>query len=154
MVTHVMPPSVAPDEETGLIYAAIARELGKQIDKVSEDDYGKIERLSLEGAEIKIEGLSDMVDYQKGSVVSKTLIKKSSGTLTVFAFDEGQGLSEHTAPFDAPVYIIDGEAEITISGKPYNVKQGEMIILPVNKSHSLKAVKRFKMLLIMIQSQQ
>lgn len=102
---------------------------------------------------IKAEELSKMVDYQKGSVVSRTLINKKAGTLTVFAFEEGQGLSEHTAPFDAPVYIIDGEAEITISGKSYNVKQGEMIILPVGKPHSLKAIKQFKMLLIMIKSE-
>jgi quercetin dioxygenase-like cupin family protein len=94
--------------------------------------------------------LSRMVDYQKGSIVSRTVIDKKSGTVTLFAFDEGQGLSEHTAPFDALVYIIDGEAQITISGTPVSVKGGETIIMPANQPHALRAVKRFKMMLIMI----
>jgi quercetin dioxygenase-like cupin family protein len=96
--------------------------------------------------------LAGLIDYQDGSVVSREIIKQKTGTVTVFAFDEGQGLSEHTAPFDALVYLLDGEAEITISGKPFQVKQGEMIIMPANEPHALKAVKRFKMLLIMIRS--
>jgi quercetin dioxygenase-like cupin family protein len=102
--------------------------------------------------EIKVASLADEVNYQDDSVVSKTLIKKKTGTVTLFAFDQDQGLSEHTAPFDAMVYILDGESEITISGNPYIVKQGEMIIMPANKPHSLKAVKRFKMMLTMIRS--
>jgi quercetin dioxygenase-like cupin family protein len=92
----------------------------------------------------------DMVSYQPGSVVSRTLIDKSVGTVTVFAFDSGQGLSEHTAPFDALVQIIDGTADITIAGSVHTVREGEMIIMPANKPHSLKANPQFKMLLIMI----
>lgn len=96
--------------------------------------------------------LAALVDYQTGAVVSREIIKQKTGTVTVFAFDEGQGLSEHTAPFDALVYLLDGEAEITISGKPFQVKQGEMIVMPAHEPHALKAVKRFKMLLVMIRS--
>ena len=94
--------------------------------------------------------LSDLVDYQQGSVVSKQVIKKDAGNVTLFAFDLGQGLSEHTTPFDALVYVFDGEAEIFIDGKPNTVKSGNMTIMPANKPHSLKAMKRFKMMLIMI----
>jgi quercetin dioxygenase-like cupin family protein len=104
------------------------------------------------GSDLKHSSLVDMVNYQKESVVSKTLIEKKTGTVTLFAFDQGQGLSEHTAPFDALVYILDGEVEITISGNPINLKQGEMIIMPANESHALKAINRFKMMLIMIKS--
>ena len=95
---------------------------------------------------------NDLLDYQEGSVVSRTIIDKKTGTVTLFAFDEGQGLSEHTAPFDALVCVLDGEVEIMISGNPYVLKTGEMIILPVNEPHSLKAVRRFKMMLTMIRS--
>jgi quercetin dioxygenase-like cupin family protein len=94
--------------------------------------------------------LRDMVSYQPGSVVSRTVIDKNIGTVTLFAFDSGQGLSEHTAPFDALVQVIDGVADITIAGSVHTVKEGEMIIMPANKPHSLKANPRFKMLLIMI----
>jgi quercetin dioxygenase-like cupin family protein len=94
--------------------------------------------------------LKKMVEYQDGSVVSKEIIKKETGTVTLFAFDKGQGLSEHTAPFAALVNIIDGLAEVTISGEPFIVKEGEIITMPANKSHSLKAVEKFKMLLVMI----
>ena len=94
--------------------------------------------------------LVDAVQYQSGSIVSREVIKKQTGTVTVFAFDEGQGLSEHTAPFDALVHIIDGEAEITISGKLYSLKAGEMIIMPANEPHAIKAHRKFKMLLVMI----
>ncbi len=95
---------------------------------------------------------NDLLDYQEGSVVSRTIIDKKTGTVTLFAFDEGQGLSEHTAPFDALVHLIDGEAEITISGKPLRLKKDEMVIMPANEPHALKAVKKFKMILIMIRS--
>ncbi len=88
--------------------------------------------------------------YQEHSIVSRELIRKPAGTMTVFAFDKGEGLSEHTAPFDAVVYILEGEAEIRIDGKPHVVKEGEMIIMPANKPHALGAISRFKMLLIMI----
>jgi quercetin dioxygenase-like cupin family protein len=91
-----------------------------------------------------------LAEYQEGAVVSRTIINKKTGTVTFFAFDEGQGLSEHTAPFDALVYILDGEAEITISGKPVKVSKGEILIMPANQPHALKAVKRFKMLLTMV----
>ncbi len=103
-------------------------------------------------SEPKVSPLADLVNYQDKSVVSKTLIKKETGTVTLFAFDEGQELSEHTAPFDALVFVLDGEVEIMISGSPYILKKGEMIILPVNEPHSLKAIKKFKMMLTMIRS--
>jgi quercetin dioxygenase-like cupin family protein len=95
---------------------------------------------------------ADLVEYQNGSVVSREIHKKTTGSVTVFAFDAGQGLSEHTAPFDAMVHILDGEAEITIAGTPRQVSAGELIIMPAGKPHSLKAIKRFKMMLIMIRS--
>jgi quercetin dioxygenase-like cupin family protein len=96
--------------------------------------------------------LTDLADYQEGSVVSRTIIDKKTGTVTFFAFDEGQGLSEHTAPFDALVYLLEGEAEIVISGKPVRLKEGEMIIMPANQPHALRALKNFKMILTMIRS--
>ena len=100
----------------------------------------------------KVSKLEDLIDYQPGSVVSRTLIDKKTGTVTLFGFDENQGLSEHTAPYDALVYVIGGEVEITISGKPFRLKKGEMIVLPVNEPHSLTAKTKFKMLLTMIKS--
>ena len=100
----------------------------------------------------RVSRLSDLAVYQEGSVVSRTVIGKATGTVTLFAFDEGQGLSEHTAPFDALVNILDGEAEITISGNPLRAVAGEMVIMPAHKPHALKAVKRFKMMLVMIRS--
>ena len=96
--------------------------------------------------------LVDAVAYQEGAVVSKTVIDKKSGTVTLFAFAQGQGLSEHTAPFDALIQVLEGEAEIRISGAPIRVRAGEMIILPANEPHALKAVERFKMMLTMIRS--
>ncbi len=96
--------------------------------------------------------MADLVEYQEGSVVSRTIIDQQTGTLTLFAFAAGQGLSEHTAPFDALVHLLDGEAEITISGKSHLLREGETIIMPANKPHALKAIKGFKMLLVMIRS--
>ena len=96
--------------------------------------------------------LAETVSYAGGSVVSKTLLKKDVGNITLFSFDSGQGLTEHTSPSDAVVYIMDGEAEITIGGKEQVVAAGEMMIMPANIPHSLQAIKRFKMLLIMIRS--
>ena len=96
--------------------------------------------------------LLDLVNYQKDSIVSKIIIEKKTGTVSLFAFDKNQGLSEHIAPFDALVHLIDGEAEIVISDKTVNLKNGEMIIMPANQPHALKAVQRFKMILIMIKS--
>ena len=95
---------------------------------------------------------ADMVGYQAGSVVSRTLVDKTAGTITLFSFAAGQGLSEHSAPYDALVYVFDGEAEIKISGKPFNLTAGDMIIMPANKPHALKAIKQFKMMLVMIKS--
>ena len=104
---------------------------------------------SLKGKAFKV---ADSIDYQYNSVVSKTLADQKTGTVTLFAFDQGQGLSEHTAPFDALVYIIAGEADILISGTHHRVTQGEMIIMPAHQPHALKAVEQFKMLLIMIRT--
>jgi quercetin dioxygenase-like cupin family protein len=101
----------------------------------------------------QIKELESLVDYQENSVVSQTLIDKEVGTITLFAFDKGEGLSEHTTPYDALVYIIDGKSEITIDGKPYTVKKGETIIMPANEPHALKAVERYKMMLVMIRSE-
>jgi quercetin dioxygenase-like cupin family protein len=100
----------------------------------------------------QVEDLLTLVDYQAGSIVSREIISQKKGTVTLFAFAEGQGLSEHTAPFDALAYIIDGEAEITISGRGHRLRGGQLIIMPANEPHSLKAPKRFKMMLVMIRS--
>lgn len=94
--------------------------------------------------------LSGLAAYQAHSVVSREIIRKPTGTVSVFAFDEGEGLSEHTAPFDALVYILDGKAEVFIDGKPNQVGQGQMIIMPADHPHALKAVTKFKMLLVLI----
>lgn len=96
--------------------------------------------------------LIDLIDYQNEAVVSKAIIDEKSGTVTLFAFDEGQRLSEHTTPFDALVHLIEGEAEIIISGKAFHPKEGEMIIMPANQPHKLKALTKFKMILTMIKS--
>lgn len=103
-------------------------------------------------AKAQVAKLVDLGDYQADSVVSRTLIDKKTGTVTFFAFDEGQGLSEHTAPYDALVYLLDGEADIIISGKSAHVKEGEMVVIPAKKPHAVRAVKRFKMILTMIRS--
>lgn len=100
----------------------------------------------------KVERLADSVIYQADSIVSREIIQKSTGTVTLFAFDKGQGLSEHTAPFDALVYVVEGEADVTISGQVYHLKEGQMIILPANEPHALAALNQFKMLLVMIRS--
>ncbi|HWQ03684.1 MAG TPA: cupin domain-containing protein [Candidatus Nitrosotenuis sp.] len=94
----------------------------------------------------------DWVAYQEGAVVSRTLVQREKGTVTLFAFDAGQGLSEHTAPFDALVHVLEGEVEITISGKPLRAKSGELVLMPANEPHGLKALTPFKMLLTMIRS--
>jgi quercetin dioxygenase-like cupin family protein len=100
----------------------------------------------------KASRVSDLVNYQEGSVVSRTVVDKNAGTITLFAFAAGQGLSEHTAPFDALVYIVDGEADITISGKAVHLKNGDMTIMPANEPHALKAIKSFKMMLVMVKA--
>ena len=100
----------------------------------------------------KVLDLEKMLDYQDGSVVSRTLINKDIGTVTLFSFDKDEGLSEHTAPFDALVYIFDGEAEISISKQKNIVKKGQMIIMPAHEPHALKALNKFKMMLVMIKA--
>ncbi|HAQ21867.1 MAG TPA: cupin domain-containing protein [Prolixibacteraceae bacterium] len=98
----------------------------------------------------KVLNLEEMVEYSSGGVISKQILKNQSGNITLFSFDQGQGLTEHTAPFDAVVQILDGEAEILIGGNLNLVKKGEFIIMPANVTHALQAVERFKMLLTMI----
>ena len=110
------------------------------------------ERVKREMPVAEVVRLTDLVNYQEGSVVSRTLVNRATGTVTLFAFDEGQGLSEHTAPFDAIAHVIEGESEITISGKSVCVAAGEAVLLPANQPHSLKALGKFKMQLTMIRS--
>ena len=100
----------------------------------------------------QVANLKGLVAYQDGSIVSKEIIKKPTGTVTIFAFDQDQGLSEHTAPFDALVYVLDGETEIIISGISYHLKAGDMIVMPGGQPHALKATKKFKMMLVMVKS--
>lgn len=102
--------------------------------------------------EARVVKLVDLAEYQEGSVVSRTIIDRKTGTVTFFAFDEGQGLSEHTAPYDALICVLDGEAEIVISGRTMRAKSGEMVVIPAKKPHALRALKKFKMLLTMIRS--
>jgi quercetin dioxygenase-like cupin family protein len=103
----------------------------------------------LKAKTLKVE---DLIEYQEGAVVSREIIRKGTGTVTIFSFDKGEGLSEHTAPFDAMVQVIDGKAEITISGNKNILEKGDMIIMPANEPHALNAVERFKMVLTMIRS--
>jgi len=100
----------------------------------------------------EILNLKELVAYQKGAIVSKTIVEKESGTVTVFAFDKDQALSEHTAPFDALVQVIEGRTEIRIAGVPHLVGEGEMLVMPANQSHALKALTPFKMMLTMIRT--
>jgi len=102
--------------------------------------------------ESRVSAATEMIDYQEGSVVSREVIKKEAGTVTIFAFDKGQGLSEHTAPFDAFVHVLEGEAEITVAGERSSVKSGDIMIMPAGKPHSVHAARRFKMMLVMIRS--
>jgi quercetin dioxygenase-like cupin family protein len=96
--------------------------------------------------------VADLVSYQAGAIVSRIVVKRDAGNVTLFAFDAGQELSEHTAPYDALVQVVDGEAAITVAGRPYRVDAGEMILMPAHQPHAVKAVSRFKMLLTMIRS--
>lgn len=100
----------------------------------------------------EVKQLIDMLQYQEGSIVSRVLLKNKGGTVTLFAFDEGEGLSEHTAPFDALMFVIDGDASVQIANEDFNVRTGEIITLPANRPHAVKAATRFKMLLIMIRA--
>jgi quercetin dioxygenase-like cupin family protein len=110
----------------------------------------KKEKMDIKGRKIV---WNDLLQYQEGAVVSRTLIDKKVGTVTIFAFDEGQGLSEHTAPYDAMVMMTDGRAEITIAGERFELDAGEMIIMSANKPHALRALDAFKMILIMVRSE-
>jgi quercetin dioxygenase-like cupin family protein len=103
-------------------------------------------------AEPEVRTVTDLVAYQGGSVVSRTVAKTPGGSVTLFAFDAGQGLSEHTAAFDALVQVIDGQAEITISGLPYPLGAGQMIVMPANRPHALRALTPFKMVLTMLKA--
>lgn len=96
--------------------------------------------------------VADLLSYQDGAIVSKILLKAPKGSVTVFAFDEGEELSEHTAPFDALVHVLEGEAQIRVAGEPHRLHQGQIIVMPANQPHSVKAVKRFKMMLTMIKT--
>jgi len=100
----------------------------------------------------QVRPITALVDYQPGAVVSRQVIAKPTGSVTLFAFDSGEGLSEHTAPFDAMVQVLEGQVEITISGRPLRLKAGDAVIMPANEPHGLKALDRFKMLLVMIKS--
>jgi len=100
----------------------------------------------------KAMNLAGMVEYQEGAVVSKQIIKKDAGNITLFAFDKGEGLSEHTAPYDAAVLVVEGKAQIVISGVTHTVGAGELIIMPADKPHAVKAPEKFKMMLVMIKS--
>ncbi len=106
----------------------------------------------MEDLKSKVLKVEDLIDYQEGSVVSREIIRKDTGTVTIFAFDKGEGLSEHTAPFDAMVQIVDGKAEITISGNKNVLEKGDMIIMPANEPHALTALEKYKMVLTMIRS--
>ena len=108
------------------------------------------DRKGLAASRVSVAG--ELVGYQDGAVVSRELLRKGTGTVTAFAFDEGQGLSEHTTPFDALVQMLEGEATITIAGEPHRVRAGEVILMPVAALHALAAVTRFKMILTMIRS--
>ncbi len=105
-----------------------------------------------EEAAHKVEKMVELVSYQEGAVVSRTILDKNAGTVTLFAFDAGEGLSEHTAPYDAMVAILDGEAEVKIAGETFLLREGDTIIMPADVPHALKAVERFKMLLVMIKA--
>ena len=96
--------------------------------------------------------LADMIEYQKGSVVSRTVVDKKAGTVTLFAFDKDEGLSEHTAPYEALVYIVEGEVEVKVATKSFILETGDMIMLPANKPHALRGIQKFKMLLVMVRS--
>ena len=108
--------------------------------------------MSNEFEKAKVFSFSDSVDYSAGGIVSKTVLKKQTGNISLFSFDKGEALSEHTAPFDAVIQVVDGRGEITIGGTPYIVEAGQTIIMPANISHSVKAVDKFKMVLTMIRS--
>jgi quercetin dioxygenase-like cupin family protein len=115
---------------------------------MSPDEPTKNREIS--GAEVV--SLTDLVNYQAGSVVSRTIMRRPMGTVTLFAFDEGEGLSEHTAAFDALAHVLEGEAEIVISGKPVRTKAGDAVLMPAHQPHALRAITKFKMVLTMVRA--
>jgi quercetin dioxygenase-like cupin family protein len=118
-------------------------------------DAARMEAREKGGAMVRLTEVNRVVDlaaYQDGSIVSRIVVKRDAGNVTLFAFDAGQELSEHTTPFDALVHVVDGEAEITVAGQPYRLRAGDLIIMPARQPHAVKAVSRFKMLLTMIRS--
>ena len=133
----------APHHQDQQPYSAHSRIIADSTQVIQGEDMSSIP---------EVRNIAEAIAYQDGSVVSQEIVKKDTGTVTLFAFAKGQGLSEHTTPFDALVYIVDGEAEIKIDGKKYNPRAGEMIVMPANIPHALTAVKNFKMLLVMVKS--
>ncbi len=124
-------------------------DLANKVEQIHHSLYKKALDMVEKGKAVSLDAL---IGYQDGAVVSRTVIDKPVGTVTMFSFDEGEGLSEHTAPYDAMVLVVDGEAEVTVAGKANAVRAGEMIILPAGRPHALRAASRFKMLLVMIRA--
>jgi quercetin dioxygenase-like cupin family protein len=133
--TQCVPPLGPRDVASQTVYAASVTARGETV-----TDQPEVSRVV------------DLVSYQDGAVVSRIVVKRETGNVTLFAFDAGQELSEHTTPYDALVQVVDGEAEITVAGRPYRLRGGDMIVMPAHQPHALKAVSRFKMLLTMIRS--
>ncbi len=123
-----------------------------QVSRVGQGDDSPPPTPKVEIAAAEVARVAELANYQKGSVVSRILVRRDKGNVTLFAFDEGQDLSEHTAPFDALVYVLEGRAEIRIAGQPFGLSAGDVILMPANKPHAVRAVSQFKMLLTMIRS--
>jgi quercetin dioxygenase-like cupin family protein len=121
-----------------------------QVSRVGQSDDSPRPKVEIAGAEVA--RVAELANYQKGSVVSRILIRRDKGNVTLFAFDEGQELSEHTAPFDALAHVLEGRAEIRIAGQPFSLSAGDVILMPANQPHAVRAVSAFKMLLTTIRS--
>ncbi len=123
-----------------------------QVSRIGHSDDSLRPNLKVEIAAAEVARVSELANYQKGSVVSRILIRREKGNVTLVAFDEGQELSEHTAPFDALVYVLEGRTEIRIAGQPFSLSAGDVILMPANQPHAVRAVSAFKMLLTMTRS--
>jgi quercetin dioxygenase-like cupin family protein len=123
-----------------------------QVSRVAQSDDSPRPTAKVEIAGAEAARVAELANYQKGSVVSRILIRRDKGNVTLFAFDEGQELSEHTAPFDALAHVLEGRAEIRIAGQPFSLSAGDVILMPANQPHALRAISAFKMLLTMIRS--
>jgi quercetin dioxygenase-like cupin family protein len=123
-----------------------------QVSRVGQSDDSPAPSSKVEIADAEVARVAELANYQKGSVVSRILIRRDKGNVTLFAFDEGQELSEHTAPFDAFVHVLEGRAEIRIAGQPFILSPGDVILMPANQPHAVRALSAFKMLLTMIRS--